>query len=1018
MTTSIQKEEKTPNELQQKCIDSIDGKFLVLAGPGTGKTFTIIKRIENMIKNKSINPEEILCLTFTDAAANEMRSRLDSTLKEASSGVNICTYHGFCCEVIESNKDEFELPSTFRIITESVSRAFVKECIDEIKPVYYRTEKNDPYHFINEIINGINNIKSNRLKKEDYFYNIAHNKGWEPELERKKAELKEKLEKGSTRTKTLEGEIKKLEKKIEKIKELWFFYEKYQEKMFNNHYLDFNDMISFVLDKFEEDASFLSVVANKYKYILVDEYQDTNKSQNAIIFNLAKSLDTQNLFVVGDDDQIIYSFQGAKLDTIENFLLEFPDTEVICLKENMRSTQTILDVARLVARQDGRRLENNKNFAKYNISKDLVAKNKDIIKLDKSVVLTEYVDDMQEYNAIVDEIENLIKSEDFPKTEDGFPKLSEIAILMMTNKPLQVFKELLNARKIPCELKIGESIFSIRAVNVLISYMQALVNPAKYEYRIKQLLLSEPFNVNPNDYQKLCNDGSKSLLSVMRDIEEKDLENAFAVKNFIKTYDYLKGYMTAENIKNTVLEIGAKTKIFNYYLEFEANRTQNIAGIKKIVEEADAFSEIDKSSFLEAFVDYLNDLRVDESDILTDKAPVTFNAIQLSTYHSSKGKEFGYVFMPSMHNYNWESDDVHSASIPLAPSEYKTKEELQELKISDKIKVMYVGMTRAKHFLKLSFALPKGGRPKKLTAFIANIKESLKQENAPEYTEDSYWNETAKTLEKRSYDYKKDFENFIQNKIKNRVYAPTALNKYLQCPRQYLYSKILDLDCRDGKPDNLSYGTAVHSALEKTVIYALEKGFYPTKEEFIDYFKNKLSSLPVSTTENRINLEGRGDKALDEYYSQFISYPVKNLMEPEKNLNFELDGYKFMGIIDRIDKNDDGTYSIYDYKTGNSKKQKEVCIGGNYEHYYNQMAFYKYMFEKVMGKTVSNIQFIFPEDYTNNLPMKYTDEECEQVIETYKKAIDDIHGMKFEPTYKKEICDNCTCKDFCDGNVL
>ena len=129
-----------------------------------------------------------------------------------------------------------------------------------------------------------------------------------------------KNKKGDTRTKTLIDDIAKQEKKISKIEELWEFYELYKSKMEAAHYLDFDDMICFVLDKFENEAGFLSKIANQYEYLLVDEYQDTNKSQNEIVFNLTKALESENVFVVGDDDQIIYSFQGAKLDTIEKFL--------------------------------------------------------------------------------------------------------------------------------------------------------------------------------------------------------------------------------------------------------------------------------------------------------------------------------------------------------------------------------------------------------------------------------------------------------------------------------------------------------------------------------------------------------------------------------------------------------------------------------------------------------------------------------------------------------------------------
>ena len=1011
---------KTPNELQQKCIDSIEGKYLVLAGPGTGKTFTIINRIKNMIKNKNVNAEEILCLTFTDAAANEMRSRLNAELEEVSSGVNIYTYHGFCCEVIEEFRDEFELPSNFRIVTDSISRTFIKECIDEINPKAFRTEKNDPYFFIDTIKNSINEIKKYRLTKESYFYNIEHNRDWIPELENKKAELAEKIKQGKTRTATLEGEIVSLEKKIEKVKELWQFYEKYQEKMTQNHYLDFNDMISYVLDKFENDPLFLSTISNKYKYILVDEYQDTNMSQNSIVFHLSKTLETQNIFVVGDDDQIIYSFQGAKLDTIENFLREFPDTKVICLQENMRSTQSILDVSRLVAMQDSKRLENNPDFEQYNISKELTAKNECIIEKDKPVRFIEFTDEMQECNSIVDEIDALIHSPACPKDKEGNPKLSEIAILASTNSQLDTFVELFNARNIQYELKNGISIFSNHAVNVLISYMQMLINPDKYSHKIFQILLSQPFNVSPKDYRLITENSSKfpTPLDCIRSIKDEDFEEGSKLKIFLQTYDYLSAYKTSENIKNTLLEIGSKTSIFDYYMNFEINRTENIAALKKLIEEASAYSEIYKTSLLEEFVNHLEILQNDEIDILTDKAPVTFNAVQLSTYHSAKGKEFEYVYMPALISATWENSKTQSITIPLSPSEYKSKEELHELKLSDKTKVLYVGMTRAKHALTLSYALSKNGKPKKLSKFISNIKDSLSQIKAPEYDETSYWEETAKTMVKREYDYKRDFAEMIKSKLKEKTYSPSAIKTYLYCPRQYLYSKILKLEGRDGNPDNASYGTAVHSACEFAVKYALKNNKYPSKQDFIEVFKNELSNQKVSDYKNRVNLEGRGEKALDEFYNQIITSPIKNLVNSEQEISYKHDNYSFYGIIDRVDKNEDGTYSIYDYKTGKAKTSKQVCPEGEHEDYYNQMAIYKYMFENLTGNKVSNTTFIFPDDCTKNLTVNYTKEDCNKVVEKFKNAIDSINNLEFEPTYDQKVCKYCACADFCKGNVL
>ena len=170
-----------PNTKQQECIDNIDGKYLVLAGPGTGKTFTIIQRIKAMLEH-GIEGSKILCLTFTDAAANEMKVRLEKELNTLSVDVNIFTYHGFCCNVIDENIEEFEFPHSYRILTDAVSRAFIKECIDELNPVHFRTEKNDPYYYIDTIKRRIDEIKKNRLIKTSYFKNIEINADWQPSL--------------------------------------------------------------------------------------------------------------------------------------------------------------------------------------------------------------------------------------------------------------------------------------------------------------------------------------------------------------------------------------------------------------------------------------------------------------------------------------------------------------------------------------------------------------------------------------------------------------------------------------------------------------------------------------------------------------------------------------------------------------------------------------------------------------------------------------------------------------------
>ncbi len=1015
-----------PNELQQQCIDNIEGKYLVLAGPGTGKTYTIIQRIKSMIE-RGITPEKILCLTFTDAAATEMKSRLEQELNKINTGVNIYTYHGFCYDIIENNSDDFDLPSNFKIITEAVSRAFIKECIEELNPKAFRNTNNDPYTFIDKIFNRIEIIKRNRYTKEEYFNNLEQNPDWVPQLNKYRLELEEKRKKGATRTATLEKNIKEQEDRIAKAKELWDFYELYKSKMEKNRYLDFNDMIGFVLDKFEISPGFLDRIANKYEYILVDEYQDTNQSQNSIVFNLTKALKSENVFVVGDDDQIIYGFQGARIDTIEKFLTEFPQTQVICLKNNMRSTQNILEASRAIVKQDTTRLEANPKFEKYNISKELISVNENLKDKNIKVRCYKYADILQEYNEIVDEIEALINSENCPTNKDSKEKdLSQIAILAKSNAELDTFAELLKSRNIPFEIKEGKSIFSIKSSIVLYYYLQMLVNPELNSDKIFKLLLNKPFSIHPKDYAKLFENSSidKTFIDSMKKIHPSEFIEPEKIENFVKVYDYLQNFKSNETLKNIVLEIGAKTGIFDYYLNSEINRCENIAGLKKLTDEACDFSDISKQINLEDFVEYLDIAFKDGIEIKTAKAPVALNAIQLSTYYSAKGREFEYVYMPTLLSKNWENKKEQGRyDVPANPSEYKDEEARKSAKYIDCIKLLYVGMTRAKHTLRLSYPESSNGKAQNPTNFITEIQDLFEKEPTPfTYDVDSFWNQIQKSIVKRDYDYKKDFHSMVDSLLESKHFSPSSFNIYMKCPRQYLYNNILNLAKKDKTSDALSYGSAVHAACEFLISQAKKTDNYPTKKVFIEEFKNKLSTLPMTSHEQREIHIGRGEKVLDSFYTHISATPVQNLHDVEKTIEIELDGIKFKGIIDRIDKNPDGTYSIIDYKTGKAKSSKIICDGGEHEDYYNQIGLYKYYFEKITGEKVKDTTFIFPEEFNKNLSLVLTDKDCENIIQKFKTAISDIREYKFEPVQNrdtnKQPCQYCQYQEFCNLEIV
>lgn len=995
-----------PNQKQLECIENIEGKFLVLAGPGTGKTFTIVQRIKNMIE-KDIKADKILCLTFSETAAKEMKERL---VKDSIKNVNIFTYHGFCFDLIEQYSEHFDLSENIKIITDSTSRTLIKECIDEIKPKYLKNDKNDPYAYIEKIKNKIAEIKQNRLTKEQFEYNLKYNPDWIPELNKTTLEIEEKHSKGNFRTKTLENKKVELEKEINQMQELWNFYELYEEKKDKFHLLDFNDMINLVLDKFESSPSFLEKISKQFEYILVDEYQDTNKSQNEIVFNLSSSC--KNVFVVGDDDQIIFGFQGAKLDTIEKYLEIFPDTKVICLNENMRSTQNILDISRAIVLQDSNRLEVNPKFEQYKIDKNLISKNENLKDKNFSIKLNKYQNVLDEYCGIISKIEEIINSTNCPTDKNGNKDLSQIAILTRSNAELETLSQMLKERNIPSELKEGKNIFSIKSSLVMFYYLKALYSPDLYSDKLMKLMLNQPFSINSKDYELIhkAKTNHKSIIEAIKEIDnfiEKE-----KIDNFVETFEYLKEYKNNENLKNIILEVGAKTRIFDYFFNCEINKSENIAGIKKLIDEAIAFIEINKLATLEDFIEYLDITIIDEIEIKTDKAPTSLNAVQLSTYFSAKGREFDYVFMPTLTDRKWEKGKVNKAGIPLSPDEYKNEEKLKEEKISDRIKVMYVGMTRTKHSLFLSYPIDKTP-----SEFIVNIQDKLEITEAKDLTIEEFWQNIKNSIVKKDYDYKKEFSDFINAKLNNRAYSASAINCYLNCPRQYLYDRILELSAKDSNPNALSYGSAIHEALEEAINFTIKNKNYPNCNFLIDKFKNALRKLPMSSYEHKeIHLE-RGEIALKEYYNQLIQTPIEWLSETEKEFHIEIDGIKFLGFIDRVDILND-EIMLYDYKTGKAKSKSSIAPGKDHEDYYNQMAFYKYALEKTTDKIVKSTTFIFPEESNKNLTLEFSEGEIQAVVDKFVEAVKNIEAYNFEAYKNKDNCQYCQYRDFCTLDVI
>lgn len=1014
-----------PNEKQQEAIDILKGQVMLLAGPGTGKTFTVINRIEKMLAD-GVEPSSILCLTFSDAAASEMRQRLIKKMGVKASSVDIYTYHSFCNDIIKEYPTQFEMSGDVRLITDTEKIALMKESIDEAKLEYFVPARADKYFFTKNFISYVEKLKTKRVSKEEYLDCINTNPSLMPRYKEVESEIYEREQAGKTQNKGRYTELEKIKTNIEKAKELWTLYELYCQKMLNNNLIDFSDMINFVLNAFEEDETFLKEVSNKYKYFLVDEYQDTNDLQNKIIFNLVDANDEKNIFVVGDDDQIIYGFQGAKSDNIENFLTKYPQTKVICLNENNRSTQTILDFSNLVVAQDLNRLENNDYFKNtYNISKKLTAKNPKIIAKDKKINRLQFAETIQEFNYITDDIKKLIDSESCPTNDKSEKDLSQIAIIAKKRAELQTFSELLKAKNIPYQIDEGKSIFAIRSTILIYFYLKAMNNHVLSSDKLFGLMLSEPFKLDIQDYNKILmeqrllkNEGLNDFISLMRTL--KDWKNPEIISKFLETFDDLQTYATTNTLRNTIIEIVNRTGILEYFYKCPKNRVENISGIRKIISEAGNFQKIDGTRGLADFVSYLDDCLKNEIDICLDKDSSVQNAVQLMTYHGSKGREFEYVYLPNLISSSWENFRM-PGEYKLITDEVFDKDTAQIKKDSELLKLLFVGITRAKHSLTLSFADNNENKAQQITKYLSEFSNYDFNSEQFECDAEDLTKEFVRSISTEVFDNRKAFQNEIQERVKSIVLSPSRVNDYLTCPRKFFYLKVLGIDVEEADWDNANFGSVIHSILERAVKFAKEKGEYPDLKAVLEKFHSEMDSSRFSELSKKEKFIKLGEKLLMNFYPYFSQIPATRV----DNVEFSFYGVSVgddlvTGKIDRIEKNSDGTYSLYDYKTGKPTSEKQITQSGDKKNYYNQLCFYKYAYEKLTGNKVSQVGIIYVEDHAKSVYKTLTDSDMEYIENLIKDTYANIKALKFNPIKedKQGVCKTCVYKHLCKLDLI
>lgn len=1015
----------TPNIRQKEAIDTIKGPVMLLAGPGTGKTFTLIERIKNMLKN-GVLPSEILCLTFSEAASGEMKTRLVNMAGEEginpvdSMMVTVSTYHSFCKSVIDSNPSKFELLENVQVVDDITKQTIVKECIDEYHKnfgVEFLCDKwNNRYHYVGQIISAIDLIKRERIERDEYFKYYNENPDWAPFLDELKAEYKEREAKGKL-VKTFLNKFESFEKKLGKAREFFEIYELYEKNLKSHNLIDFSDMLSLVIKTFEFDNELLIEAAGGFKYILVDEYQDTNSGQNELIFQIAKGAKTDNVFVVGDDDQTIYSFQGARCDNLKTFLKKFPETKVICLNENNRSNQLVLDFAEDIIKNDPSRLTNDAEFKGFGIDKKLTAKNKMVIEKEEKIHLNFYGTGIQENNDIVEKIESLIRSGVSPK---------EIAVLCRKNDPLIEFSEKLKAKSIPFQLNRQKSVFEIPSFIMAYFYLKALDNTYLGADKLFGILTNEPFLVDEKDYFKLLklsrlgalekndpeNPAGKPKNRTFFEIIEENLDTEFKdsdkIQKFYKTFIKLKKQKASKPLGALVYSVILETGILEYFSNSASEKFENLAALKRLTKEVYSYSSLHKTATLSDFISHIDTYLNQGIKMEIEKNPFLSDSVQLLTYHGSKGREFEYVFLPQMTARMWEkSASPKDLDIPVPKAQFL--EDKAENKKAELLKLLFVGITRSKFGLYLSYANCDEGLNVQASSVYLDSEvlsnPKLCEKTIHELDSDEYCDEIKKSFQ--VFLDSPSVQNELKERVENVVVSQSSLNEYLSCPGKYYYSSILEVPVPFEDGGMLSYGSLIHSVLEKMARIGKERGEYPSKEEVLGYLREKIDTYPFEDEETRNSYLSRGEEVFDTNYLNFTETPPENILSSEMHLEYKEDGYTLKGFVDRVVEAGGKIY-IYDFKTGTPKK---VAPG---DKYHNQLMFYKYLFEKVTpDKKVYDSALLYVEKGFNYSYAGLSDESNVEIEEKIKEFVRDVKALKFDATPSDEACKYCAYSLIC-----
>lgn len=964
---------------QQKAIKYINKPLLIIAGAGTGKTTVITEKINYLISKKKIKPENILALTFTEKAANEMEERVDQVLPYGYFQTHISTFHSFCDMILRDESLNIGISPNYKLLTETETIMFFKKYLYKLSLNWFRPP-NNPNKFIQGLLTHFSRLKDEDISTKEYI---------------KWAEKYDFI-----------SEDEKL-----RYRELSLVYKEYNEIKKENQVLDFADLITNTLILFRNKKSILDKYKEKYKYILVDEFQDTNIAQYELIKLIAPPNKEPKLTIIGDDNQSIYKFRGASVSNILLFKEQYKNAKTIVLNDNFRSVPNILDASyRLIKNNDPDTLEN-----KLKISKKLKSNSK-YTEYDK-VYYNFYQTETEENQQIANQIIKLVKNEDF--------KWSDITILVRANNHANSLSQTLSHNNIPYYFSGSGTLFREPEIKDLIAYLFFL-NDVHDSISLYRILTSKYMDCDALDINLLLSFSKKTSRSLFDSIRmhiswfyEKDNPEEFEIykkyaellsqktlEKLSSLYKMLKDQLNTLNQKNItdiLYELLYQTKTIKKLLKpktlQDEKMTLNITAFFNALQHTQ--NNLSDNNF-QIIIDYLRmSIELGNSPINERIDQMEYEAVKIMTIHSAKGLEFPIVFIPSLTTKRFPTIN-RKDQIPLHDGIIKEILPTGNAHLQEERRLFYVALTRAKRrvYLSSSERYGEGKTSQKTSNFV--------YETLPEdYIKSALL--TKENLKKQLslFDFKK--KNNINKIIKKNkpitTISYTQIQTFELCPLKYKYQYILKIP---SEPSGVaSIGSSVHKTLD--LFYrAVKEKKEPDISDLKTIFNSTWIPIGFSSLEQEKNSKEHAWEMLQNYYNKYHTEP-SNIKDTEQFFNIKIDNLKVIGVIDRVDKKD-GYLEIIDYKTGSKpdeKKLKKNIQLSVYAYATTQKNLYNVPLNKI------TVTYYYLKD-NEKLSFQKNEKDIEKMKEDIKLIVEKINNSDFKPKVGKH-CEFCPYRMICEA---